>query len=324
MTDQGSRGTGTVVDAPDFSCVLPVYFNEGALTKTFYQIKEHVIDANPDYKAEIVFVDDGSGDGSYKELLALRKEHPGLVKIIKLTRNFGQVSALMAGMSHSRGRCVVALSADGQDPVELINDMIKAHFEEHYELVICHREERDESFSRKFTSEIFYSLMRRLSFPNMPVGGFDFFLMGRRALNVFLQNSEAHPFLQGQILWTGFPPKYLSYRRRKREVGESRWTLGKKITYLIDGVMGYSSMPIRLMSIAGAIIATTGFLYALYIMAVRIIVGSVIQGWAAIMVVILVLGGIQLLMLGVIGEYMWRTLAQARNRDAYVIEEILE
>ena len=324
MTEKTPQESRASKKAPDYSCVLPVYFNEGALTNTFNQLKERVIDANPDYTAEIIFVDDGSGDGSYRELVELRKSNPGLVKVVKLTRNFGQVSALMAGFSQAKGQCVIAMSADGQDPVELINDMIKGHFDDHYELVIAHREERDESYTRKLTSEVFYSLVRRLSFSNMPIGGFDYFLMGRRALEVLLRNAEAHPFLQGQILWTGFPVKYLSYRRQAREIGESRWTLGKKITYLIDGVMSYSSMPIRLMSIAGFVIASTGFLYALYIIATRLIWGSVIQGWAALMVVSLVLGGIQLLMLGVIGEYMWRTLAQARSRDAYVIEEVLD
>lgn len=324
MTEQTPQKSKASEKTPDYSCVLPVYFNEGALTNTLNQLKERVIDANPDYTAEIIFVDDGSGDGSYRELVELRKNNPGLVKVVKLTRNFGQVSALMAGFSQARGRCVVAMSADGQDPVEMINDMIKGHFDEHYELVICHREERDESYTRKLTSEVFYSLVRRLSFSNMPVGGFDYFLMGRRALDVLLRNAEAHPFLQGQILWTGFPVKYLSYRRQAREIGESRWTLGKRITYLIDGVMSYSSMPIRLMSIAGFVIASTGFLYALFIIATRLIWGSVIEGWAALMVVSLVLGGIQLLMLGVIGEYMWRTLAQSRSRDAYVIEEVLD
>ncbi len=324
MAEQDTQGSKSSDGAPDYSCVLPVYFNEGALTNTFNQLKEQVIDANPGYTAEIIFVDDGSGDGSYQELVQLRKDNPGLVKVVKLTRNFGQVSALMAGFARAKGRCVVAMSADGQDPVGLINDMLRAHFDDHYQLVICHREERDESFTRKLTSEIFYSLVRRLSFSNMPVGGFDFFLMGRRAVDVLLRNAEAHPFLQGQILWTGFPVKYLSYRRQAREIGESRWTLAKKVTYLIDGVMSYSSMPIRLMSISGFVIAATGFLYALYIIATRIIFGSVIQGWAALMVVSLVLGGLQLLMLGVIGEYMWRTLAQSRKRDAYVIEEVLD
>jgi glycosyltransferase involved in cell wall biosynthesis len=324
MTEQAPSDPVVSGNTPDYSCVLPVYFNEGALTDNFNELKERVIDANPQYTAEVVFVDDGSGDGSFNELLALREQNPGLVKIIKFTRNFGQVNALMAGFSHARGRCVVAMSADGQDPVDLINEMLKGYFEEHYEVVICHREEREESFYRRMTSQIFYSLVRRLSFSNMPEGGFDYFLLGGRAARVLLRNAESNPFLQGQILWTGFRVKYLSYRRKKREIGQSRWTLGKKFSYLIDGVMGYSFLPIRLMSVAGALIALAGFSYAVFIIATRLIWGSTIEGWAALMVVSLTLGGIQLLMLGVIGEYMWRTLAQARKRDAYVIEEVLE
>jgi dolichol-phosphate mannosyltransferase len=324
MSEEKPTYQAEVARAPDYSCVIPVYFNEGALTRTFNELKARVIDANPQYTAEIIFVDDGSGDGSLNELLGLREQNPGLVKIVKFTRNFGQVNALMAGFSQARGRCVVAMSADGQDPVDLINDMLKACFDEKYQVVICHREDRDESYFRKFTSEIFYSIVRRLSFSNMPVGGFDYFLLGRQALQVLLRNAESHPFLQGQILWTGFSTKCLSYRRKKREIGKSRWTFGKKFNYLLDGVMSYSFMPIRLMSWAGALIAMTGFLYAIYIIATRLLWGSTIQGWAALMVVSLTLGGIQLLMLGVIGEYLWRTLAQARKRDAYVIEEILD
>ncbi len=319
-TSQNSDTTKT----PDYSCVIPVYFNEGALTQTLAQLKELVVAKNPELTAEIIFVDDGSGDGSFEELKGLHEENPSLVKIVKLTRNFGQVSALTAGFAQAKGRCVVVMSADGQDPVELINDMLHAYFDEHYEVVICHREERDESYMRKFTSQLFYSLVRRLSFSNMPEGGFDYFLLGRRALQSLLRNAESHPFMQGQILWTGFNPKFISYRRLKREIGESRWTFSKKVTYLIDGVMGYSFMPIRLMSIAGALIALTGFLYALLIITIKLMWGTAIQGWAALMVITLTLGGIQLIMLGIIGEYMWRTLAQARRRDAYVVEEVLE
>jgi len=305
---------------PDYSIVIPVYFNEGSLAATVERIREQVIAANPRHRAEIVFVDDGSGDGSLAELLRLRERYPGLVRVVKLSRNFGQVNALMAGFSQARGGCVVVISADGQDPVSLINEMLAARFEEQYEIVVCHREEREESLYRKYTSEIFYSLVRRLSFPNMPVGGFDYFLLSRKAMDIILRNAESHPFLQGQVLWTGFPIKYLSYRRMRREVGRSRWTFGRKITYLIDAIMSYSVMPIRLMSIAGALIAMTGFLYAAFIIAVKLFWGTAIQGWAALMVVALTLGGIQLLMLGVIGEYMWRTLAESRKRDTYVIE----
>ncbi|MDA9981281.1 glycosyltransferase family 2 protein [Gammaproteobacteria bacterium] len=308
----------------DYSIVIPVYYNEGCLTKTFNCIHEEVILANPDLACEIIFVDDGSGDGSLEELLLLRGKHPRLIKVIKLTRNFGQQNAIIAGHKMSVGRCVITMSADGQDPANLINEMLKAHFEDCYEVVICEREAREESVYRQFTSKVFYKLMQKLSFPNMPEGGFDYTLVGRKAMNVLLSNLETHPFYQGQILWTGFTPKFLKYRRRERVVGKSRWTFGKKITYLIDGVMGYSFLPIRLMSVGGLITALLGFVYAVVIFVSRLVWGNPMIGWAPLMIVVLVLGGIQMLMLGMMGEYLWRTLAQSRNRDHYVIDRIYQ
>ncbi len=185
----------------DYSIVIPVYFNAGELTGTFEAIKQEVL-CRQRRRGEIIFVDDGSGDGSLEELLSLRDQNPKQVTVIKLTRNFGQVNALLAGFSHARGRCVVAMSADGQDPPGLINDMLTAFFEEKYEIVACAREGRDESAYRILTSKVFYGLMRKLSFPTMPPGGFDFLCLGRRALAALLRNREAHSFIQGQILWT--------------------------------------------------------------------------------------------------------------------------
>lgn len=314
-------GNGQVID---YSIVIPVYFNEGSLVKTFTTIDQEVIQENPELRCEIVFVDDGSGDGSLNELLSLREKHPKMIKIVKLTRNFGQPSAVVAGHEIARGRCVVTMSADGQDPADLINQMLRAHFEEGYEVVICEREDREESVYRRVTSKIFYMLMKKLSFPNMPVGGFDYTLIGRRAMDVLLKNIEAHPFFQGQVLWTGFKPKFIPYQRRNREVGESRWSFGKKLTYLIDGVMSYSFLPIRLISLLGGMAAFLGFAYSVVIFVSRLLWGHPIVGWAPLMIVILVLGGVQLLMLGMLGEYLWRTLAQVRNRALYVIENIYD
>jgi glycosyltransferase involved in cell wall biosynthesis len=309
---------------PDYSIVIPVYYNEGSLAPTLQDIQSQVIARNPGRSCEVIFVDDGSGDGSLAELLGLQQSYPELVRVVKLTRNFGQVSALLAGFAQARGRCVVFLSADGQDPAHLIDDMLRAHFEEGYEIVACAREGRDESLYRVLTSKMFYWLMRKLTFPEMPLGGFDFVLMGRRALQVMLANPEAHPFLQGQILWTGFSTKFIRYRRRQREVGVSRWGFGKKVTYLIDGVMSYSFVPIRLISLVGIIVACLGFLYALSIFIIKLVWDLPVQGWAPIMIVILVMGGMQMVMLGVIGEYIWRSLAQSRRRPAYVVDRIYD
>jgi dolichol-phosphate mannosyltransferase len=316
-----SVSTDSVID---YSIVIPVYFNEGCLTDTMASIRNDVIARNPGLCCEVIFVDDGSGDGSLDELLRLREQDPQIVKVIKLTRNFGQVNAIMAGLSYARGKCVIVMSADGQDPAVLVNDMLKAHFEEGFEIVACARQGRDESLYRLLTSELFYAITRKLSFPNMPTGGFDFVLLGRRAQDALLRNQEAHPFFQGQLLWTGFKTKFIEYRRLERKVGQSRWTFGKKLTYLIDGVMSYSFFPIRFISGMGALAAIAGFLYALLIIIVRIIWGKRIPGWTPLMVVTLVMGGFQMLMLGVVGEYMWRVLAQVRNRAPYIIETIYD
>jgi dolichol-phosphate mannosyltransferase len=310
---------------PEVSIVLPVYFNQENLPGTVASLKADVIDANPQLRFELVFVDDGSGDKSLDVLLELQRQHPGLLRVIKLTRNFGQVSAQWCGFSHARGGLVVTMSADGQDPARLVNDMLAAHLKEGYEVVICTREERDESAYRVVTSRIFYWLMRRLSFSNMPQGGFDFHSMTRRALDVLLGNREAHPFLQGQVLWMGFTPKMIPYRREAREGGKSRWTFAKKLTYLIDGVLSYSYAPLRMMSLIGLFFACCGFLYAVLIAIFRLT--GVLPRLGLInplMVVVLVMGGTQMLMLGIIGEYIWRTLAQSRDRPLYIVDRVFE
>lgn len=310
---------------PAVSIVLPVYFNQENLARTVATLKADVIDSHPEMRFELVFVDDGSGDKSLDVLLDLQRKHPDLLRVIKLTRNFGQVSAQWCGFSHARGGLIVSMSADGQDPARLVNDMLAAHLKEGYEVVICTREERDESTYRVVTSRVFYWLMRKLSFPNMPQGGFDFSSMTRRALDVFLANREAHPFLQGQILWMGFTPKMIPYRREARQGGRSRWTFSKKLTYLIDGMLSYSYAPLRMMSLIGLFFACCGFLYAVVIATFRI-TGALPQLGLInpLMVVVLVMGGTQMLMLGVIGEYIWRTLAQARDRPLYIVDRVYE
>jgi len=312
------------MDQIDCSIIIPVYYNEGSLKPTFNILKQKVIDQNKDKTWEIIFVDDGSGDNSFKELLEIKRENKESIKVIKFTRNFGQFYARRAGMEFSTGRCIIHTSADLQDPAELINDMIHYHFKKNFEIVACKREGREESFYRRFTSKIFYQLMRKLSFPNMPVGGFDYVLISEKVKNVLLSKNEANPFLQAQILWTGYKIKFIPYKRRKREIGKSKWTFGKKLKLLIDGVMGYSLAPLRFMIIIGISVSLLGFIYAIYILVLRLVEGVNVQGWAPLMIVILILSGTQMLMLGVIGEYLWRTLDQVRNRPKYLIEAVYD
>jgi dolichol-phosphate mannosyltransferase len=311
-------------DTIDYSIIIPVYFNEGSLKKTFQQLNEKVITQNKDKKGEIIFVDDGSGDNSLEELVQIQKENPGLVKVVKFTRNFGQYFAKLAGHKLAKGKCMISISADLQDPPGLINSMLEHFFKNGYDIAAGTRSARDESFYRRVTSKMFYSILKKLVFKNFPMQGFDFHLVSRRVANLLIANKEANPFFQGQLLWTGFKIKYISYKREKRGVGKSRWTLAKKVKLLIDAVLSYSYFPIRIMSVFGLIMSALGFIWAIWIFVGRLLGNTPVKGWAPMMIMILVLSGIQMLMLGIIGEYLWRTLDQVRNRQPYIIEEIYE
>ncbi len=306
----------------DYSIIIPVYYNEGSIEKTFNILKEKVISKNKELNCELIFIDDGSKDNSFNEISTLKEKNPDLIKIIKFTRNFGQVSAIYAGYQYAKGKCLINIAADLQDPPELINEMISYHLKDKYEIVICTRESREDTYFKRKTSDIFYKLIKKLSFPNMPSGGFDFALISDKVKNIILEKIEANPFWQGQLLWGGHRTKFIPYKRSEREIGKSRWTFSKKIKYLIDGVTSYSYFPLRLMSVVGSLVALVGFLYAILIIFARIF-GSVIPyGWAPIMVVVLILSGIQMLMIGIVGEYLWRVLDQVRNRQPYIIEKV--
>ena len=314
----------TIQNAPevqcDFSLVIPVYSNEGCLIPLTDSIMREVVQRYPSRTCEIIFVDDGSRDKSLDELLEIRARFPDIVKIIKFSRNFGQNSAIIAGLNHACGKCVIVTSADGQDPPALINDMLQAYFEDGFEIAVCTRASRDGSIFRAVTSRMAYAIIRRLSFPNMPVGGFDNVLLGGRALKVYLRNLDSNSFFQGLILWSGYKIKFLEYHRKERISGKSAYTFWKMLYNLIDAILAFSYFPIRVMSFTGIIISILGFLYAIDIVWTKIFYGVPVQGWAPIMVVLLVTGGIQILMLGIIGEYIWRILSQVRNRDLFVID----
>lgn len=305
----------------DISIIVPVYFNEGSISKTLWTIYKSVIKVRKDKLFEIICVDDGSKDNSLQEILNVKAEFGELIKVIKLTRNFGQVNAILAGYHAAKGKCIINISADMQDPPELMIEMIDAFFNEQIPVVIGVREARDENLFRKKTSNFFYYLMRKLNFSNMPLGGFDFALLGKEVVDVICNSNESNPFWQGQILYTGYPIKFIPYKRQKREIGTSKWTFSKKIKYLIDGVLGYSYLPLRLMTITGIIIFLAGLLYASFIVISYFLGNLPFTGWAPIMILLLVLSGLQMLSLGIIGEYLWRTLDQVRNRKPYIIEK---
>lgn len=301
------------------SFVIPVYRNERAVSLTYAKIKGALAQDLSAYDYEFVFVDDGSDDNSLAELRRLRENDPR-VRIISFTRNFGQMAAILAGLKHAAGDLIVHLSADLQDPVELIPRMVKA-FEEGSELVIGHRAEREDKWTSQVTSKIFYRIVR-MSFPQMPAGGFDYVLMGRRVVDSFNGIEVRNRFFQGDLLWMGYKTTFIPYTRAKRTIGRSQYTFAKRLKNSIDAILDSSYLPIRFISLAGAFTALTGFLYALNIAYTRFRHDTPFTGWAPIMILILIIGGVIMLMLGIIGEYIWRIYDEVKRKPNYVIGAI--
>ncbi|MES2545918.1 MAG: glycosyltransferase family 2 protein [Bacteroidota bacterium] len=298
------------------SFVIPVFRNAGSIVPTYEKLMTLLLQLQYDH--EFIFVNDGSDDSSMEELLPLHHKD-FRVKVISFSRNFGQVPAIIAGLKVVSGEAVVIMSADLQEPIELIEEMI-AKWKAGNEIVIGHRVDREDSFIANKASVVFYRLMRYVN-PKMPKGGFDFMLIGQKALQVLNQIDERNRFFQGDILWLGFSTAFIPYSRMKRPFGKSQWTLSKKLKYFIDGLLNTSYAPIRVMSLLGISFSFIGFIYAIVIAYNRFINNTPFDGWAPIMILILIIGGLIMLMLGIIGEYVWRTYDETRKRPLYIIKD---
>lgn len=312
-------------ERPEYTIVIPVYYNADTLRLVFEDIKQNVFDVCPQYAGEVLFVDDGSGDNSFDVLKQLKAEYGALIRIIKLSRNFGQGQAIICGMAHTT-RATVVMSADGQEPVATISQMLKVHFEEGNEVVIAKREARDETLWRRATSHIVYWLLRHLGNPEMPTGGFDFYLLGPRARDEFVRHWQPNTFSQVRILNLGFKRAWLGYHRRDRKAGKSRWTFSKKLTATLNGVLGHSYIPIRAISVFGLLCACGSFLLTVFFLTNYFLSPEppTFPGWTPIVLLILFLGGIQMTMIGILGEYLWRVLAQVRQDPPYIVDEKLD
>jgi len=302
------------------SFVIPVYHNEGAISKTYDQIK-NVFGADlPKHEYEIIFVDDGSKDGSLAEIRAL-KAQDARVKGITFTRNFGQMAAMLAGFQEATGDAIINISADLQDPVELVVQMVHK-WEEGAETVICYRTEREDGFSARLFSWVAYGILR-ISLPQIPPGGFDFVLMDRKVMDVFNAIDVRHRFFQGDLLWAGFRTVFIPYVRIKRTIGRSQYNFSKKFKNFLDAILDASYLPIRFISLIGVVTACAGVLYSISIVISWLRGETPFNGWAPIMVLILFVGGLIMVMLGVIGEYIWRIYEEVRKRPNFVIREKL-
>ncbi len=304
----------------DISVVIPIYFNAGSIKKTCNLIDSIFEMHFSNLSYEFILVDDGSKDSSYQEMQEIEKEKKN-VKLIQFTRNFGQVAAIYAGYEKATGKGILNIAADLQEPPQLIVDIITNFIEKEAKIIAGNRIGRDESLYRKYSSKFFYSIMKKLSFKNMPIGGFDIVLIHQEVKNTLLNLNESNPFWQGQLLWTGYSVKFIPYARLKRDIGKSRWTLSKKFKYLLDGVLNYSYLPLRVFSLIGILSFLFGLFYSLIIVIQYFLGKSPFNGWAPIMIVILLFSGLQLVMLGLIGEYLWRNLEQSKAKPKFIINE---
>lgn len=303
------------------SIVIPCYFNELNLLKTYKVLKEDVLDKRPDMQFEVICVDDGSKDntlGVLKDLQALDSR----IKIIKLSKNFGEFRAILAGLTHASGACMAVMSADLQDPPYLITEMIQA-WENGEKVVIAARTDRKENWLKKLLAHTYYWFLRKLVIENYPKYGFDFFLIDKQVAQILVDMKEKNSTIYVQLIWTGFKPKVIDYIREDREDGKSMWTYWKRINLFIDTFIVFSYKPIRLISGLGILMSIFGFISAIYFIFEKVFLHNDVAGWTSLVVAVLVLAGVQLIMLGIIGEYIWRNLDETRKRPVFIVDEII-
>jgi len=298
--------------------VSPVYNNSESLVELNQRIQNIFIGELKDYSLEIIFVNDGSKDNSLEVLTDLQEQYKN-VRIVSFSRNFGQLYALLAGFRYAKGDAMVCISADLQDRPEMIIEMVTS-WEQKNRVVICYRKERYDSLSSRFFSSVFYNLMRQI-FPNMPKGGFDYLLLDRKPLDIYNSYQTKHRFFQGDILSLGFKIDFIPYARESRKHGKSQFTFSKRFKFFLDGTITSTHLPLRFMSILGATTAFFGFLYSLVIVYLRIINDLPFKGYAVIVILILMIGGLTMLMLGIIGEYIWRIYGETQKYPIYIVEE---
>ncbi len=300
------------------SIIIPVYYNEKNLQPLYEDIREKIIiPALFDY--EIIMVDDGSGDNSWAEMEKIAAADPN-VFIYHLSRNFGSHAAILCGLEHCSGDCAVVKAADLQEPTEIIPEMYK-RWQEGNNVVLAVREGRSDGAASEFFSNFYYWLVRKFALKQMPKNGFDIYLIDRKVIEVLRLMDEKDSALTGQILWSGFKTAEVPYVRQERKIGRSRWTLSKKIRLVMDTLYSFSTVPITVVTIVGAMAFIVSLLWGLVVLINKIAGNIPVSGFTTMFIFQLFSFGITMTTLGVIGGYLWRAFDASRNRPIYIIEK---
>jgi len=303
---------------PQLTVVVPAY-NESAVLEQFHQRLGTVLDALP-LDCNVLYVDDGSGDNTWAIVTALAARDPRCGGL-KLSRNFGKEAALTAGLDHVVADAAVVIDADLQDPPELIPELV-AQWQAGHDVVYATRSARaGESGFKRFTAAAFYRSMEKLSDTSVPRDTGDFRLLSRRALDALRQLRERQRFMKGLFAWIGYRQTAIYYQRDPRQAGQTKWNYWRLTQLAIEGITSFSTAPLKLATWTGLAAALFAFVYGAWVLASALLYGNAVHGYPSLMVVILFLGGVQLLALGVIGEYLGRNYAESKQRPLYFIEE---
>lgn len=301
-----------------YSLVIPLYNEEQVIHECIKRVTN--VMGNKSFDYEVIFVNDGSKD-STEEIVKQYCEKDDHLKLITFSRNFGHQTAITAGMDNSSGDAVVVMDADLQDPPEVILDLI-AKFEEGYDVVYAIRSKRKgESLFKKVTAKIFYRYMRSMSDVDIPIDTGDFRLISRQVCDVLKTLTERNRYVRGLVSWVGFKQTGVYYEREERFAGETKYPLKKMLKLSVDGITSFSTKPLKLSKWIGLIVSAAGFIYALVIIIQKLFGVEMQTGWASTIVIVLIIGGIQLLMMGITGEYIARIFEESKNRPLYIIKE---
>ena len=308
-------------NGPVLSVVIPV-FNEKPVLPRLYERLHKALDSL-DFQYEIVFVDDGSTDDSHRYLAGLAYTYPW-VRLVKLSRNFGKEAATTAGLDHALGHAVIIMDADLQDPPELIPLMVEA-WRSGMDIVLMRRRSRNgEGALKRFCAYMFYRLLCRLSDVTIPKDVGDFRLMSRRAIDALGRLRERNRYMKGLFAWIGLPTKIISFDRDPRAAGDSKWNFVGLMRLAMEGLTSFSVSPLRCVTFLGLLTALGSAMYGALIVAKTLIIGSDVSGYPSLMAVMTFIGGIQLLSIGLVGEYVGRIYLESKQRPIYLVEEVCE
>ncbi|MFN2375505.1 MAG: glycosyltransferase family 2 protein [Candidatus Binatia bacterium] len=303
--------------SPTLSVVIPIFNEEETLQALYERLSAALISMGEPF--EVIFVNDGSRDGSERMLREFQARDPRF-KSIHFSRNFGHQTAITCGLDHALGAAVVAMDGDLQDPPEVLPDLLQ-RWRDGYEVVYAIRQKRKEGLVKRSAYKGFYWLLRRVSYLDIPLDSGDFSLIDRRVVDILKTMPERNRFVRGLRTWAGFRQIGYEYAREARFAGESKYNLSRLMKLAFDGLVSYSYVPLRLVSNVGLLVSITALAYMAYLLLARAFGGTPIAGWTSTVVIVLFLGGVQLLSLGVIGEYVGRIFEEVKQRPHYVVRE---